>query len=184
MGSLTIVNPNIYTTTFQLQTPVSLQIVGKIISSPGKSIVSTIVVEIVSIEYETQFLGSPVILGSTTPQVNTLAMKQNVMSIDVSNSSIGDFTASQYINNLVVNNIVLSTQPGDIYSLHLKFTLQYTLYNKLGIKITGTSNVDPSVQLSAVVNLTDTTDVYYENTMNCVLLNPPNGAPFQPFSLV
>jgi hypothetical protein len=111
-------------------------------------------------------------------------MKQKVMSIDVSNSSIGDFTASQYINNLVVNNIVLSTEPGDIYSLRLRFTLQYKLYNKFGIEIKETSNVDPSVQLSAVVNLTDTTDPYYVNTMNCALLNPPNGSPFQPFTLV
>lgn len=184
MGNLTIVDPNMYTTTFQLQTPVSLQIAGKIINSPGKSIVSTIVVEIVSIEYETQFLGSSIIFGTTTPQVNTLAIQNTVMTIDISNSSIGNFTASQYINNLVVNNILLQTQPGDVYDLLLKFTLKYTLYNKIGGIITGTSNVDSTVELSAVVNLTDTKDPYYKNTINCALLNPPNGSPFQPFTLV
>jgi hypothetical protein len=183
MGNLTIVDPNMYTTIFQLQTPVSLQIAGKIISSPGKAIVSTIVIEIVSIEYETQFLGSPVILGGNIPQVNTLEMKKTIMSVDMSNSSIGDFTACQYINNLVVNNILLQTQPGDVYDLLLKFTLQYTLYNKIGGIITGTSNVDSTVQLSAVVNLTDTKDPYYKNAINCALLNPPNGSPFQPFTL-
>jgi len=180
---LVIINPVNYLTTFQFQTPVALTITGtKIQTSPGITPISRIKIEIANISYTTYYLGSPVQNSLLpTPIVQLGDTNDGFMKIDISNTGVGPFSASQYIGNLTVSSLGLITQPGMIYSLNLTFTLQYSLLGKNDNVIIATPNV-MDISLTSIVNLPDINDPYYQTVSNCTLLSN-TGANFLPFSL-
>ena len=180
---LVIINPINPITTFQFQTPVVLIITGtKIQSSPGITPISRIKIGIANISYTTYYLGSPVQNSLLpTPIVKLGDTNDGFMKIDISNTGIGPFSASQYIGNLTVSSLGLITQPGMIYSLNLTFTLQYSLLGINDNVIIATPNVI-DIALESIVNLPDISDYYYQRASNCTLLSN-TGTTFLPFSL-
>jgi len=181
VSTIATVSINDNTTLFQFQSPISLSIIGNKNTLAKATKVQKICVQISEISYLTKYMDSPVIIYGSPPIVNTYDMVNSSMIIDISNSNVGYFSASQYINNIIVSNINLQTQIGYLYHMTLNFTLKYYLYDKNNTLITGASNTD-SINLYSIANLTDITDPYYNYSDNCALTTTPY-SPFIPFTL-
>jgi hypothetical protein len=116
-----------------------------------------------------------------TTDLSTLENTNMIVNIEYSN--IGQFTASQYIGNLLVSGIPLNTQPGYIYNFSVQCSIQYTLFDQNGYTVSLPDNDISSLQLYTTANLTDTTDPYYIYSNNCEILSSPNFLPFSPFTV-
>lgn len=179
-GSLICVYPDDDFATFEVQIPLSIQIAGNIMPPTSLYTVSAIQVNISNITCSVYYFDSSM---SSYQYIDSSLLESTIVDIDISNSSVGEFSASQYIGNLVLSGITLNTQAGYVYNFVVQCDMNYTLLNQNNnsLALSG-SNVN-SIQLYTTTNLTGVMDPYYSFSDNCVISSSPT-AVFQPFSLV
>jgi hypothetical protein len=179
VGSLTIVNPLNYVGSFEMQVPLSIQIAGSINVSTNQ-IVSIIQLQFTTISCTVFYFDASMAVYQSA---DTSTLENTVMVVNVQYSDFGDFSASQYIGNLIVSNIALNTQSGYIYNFSIQCSIEYTFLDQNGASIASPNYDVSGIQVYTISNLTDTSDPFYLYSNNCEVLSSPDYLPFSPFSI-
>lgn len=173
-------------TKYSFQTPIAISLQGRkdIYSGLYFSSVHEIEIQLTNVKCVPYFGDFPTIsLGTILVNIPNFNFK--VLLSDKG----GDFLATKYIGDVIVNNIILFTQYQYVYEIKLSFDIALTLYDSNGTIINGQS--DTTIYSDQVViNLIDKNDDYYYNVFNCdfidasipnfsnfdVISDPPNKA--------
>lgn len=103
-------------TTFQLNIPISIYVSGDISNNTGSNINIHISDATFAVFYNDTDVTTS--YSSTNP---TIVKNFTDLSFNVNNTNRGSFSAVQYVGNLIINNIILSTTVGSVYDLKLSF---------------------------------------------------------------
>lgn len=114
---------------FQLNIPISIYVSGDILNNTGSNITIRISDASLGVFYNDTNVTTS--YSSTAP---TIVKSFIDLSFNV-NTKIGSFSTIQYVGNMIINNITLSTIKGSVYDLKLSFN--YTISS--GSQYAGTS---------------------------------------------
>ena len=172
-------NPTNFSYTFSFNSPMSILIKGIKLTVPPKNSVRArnVNVAISKIAFSV-FYGNANIIPLSIPVI-TAPVSDMLLSLSLTQ---GNFYASKYVGNLLVENLTLSAQPEITYTFFFSFSYKLTTYDFSGNIISGLTDLS-GVSFASVCNLTDTNDKYYLETTNCNILNPPDFSPFPKFSI-
>ena len=147
-------------TTFNLTTSVGIYVVGTV-DSAGKSSAVTLSVS---------NIGCAIYYNDTvaaTPTVSTYGLYS--LTVDLSNSTMGAFSASLFVGNITTDDFTLYTKPNMVYDIKLTFTLSspsdsgesYFTYTKKGAYCNlSSSNYELATNCSISGKSTDTPSAF------------------------
>ena len=168
IANLIIINPTSSKYSFTVQIPIAISISAySNLASLYETPVTTIQLNISKISLEVFYSE---LLISTIPIIYLNDISK-ILQISVDGHT-GQFSASSYIGDVTISNIVLPTVAQYVFTFKLNATVNYV----------GGPNIT-NIQLSTICNLTNTSDSHYNSETNCTILNPPNYSKFPPFSL-
>ena len=174
---MVILNPINTQYEYQYQTSVSIHFDGRQYAnlSPSKPYPYKVRVAIGSVTsavfYNKLLVHTSNIVYQYPPQdlIINLSRTNDIINDPDNPLSYLDFSASQYIGNLTVSNILLETYPQYVYTFQLCFHFNYWVYDVNGAII----NQDKynqrieNVHMNSTCNLTGTDDPNYYSAVNC-----------------
>jgi hypothetical protein len=143
-------------TIFNLTTSVGIYVVGSVDTEGNSSSVTLSISNIGCAIYYNDTVAA-------TPTVTTSGL--NTLTIDLSSSSTGTFSASLFVGNITTDDFTLYTKPNMAYDIKLTFTLSYTgddgesyfTYTKKGVYCNlSSSNYELATNCSISGKSTDT----------------------------
>lgn len=148
--SLAIFNTDYNFTTFEINTPIGFYVSGQATNNTDASGIFNIDTFNVSV-YNNNNLITTTNINTTTSITNRAVNYYTKFPKDGNGNIIGDttFQGVQYIGNLKMSNIVLSTQPGLLYDIKIVFTIRSSLTSgspanlKFGVQMNLSSNNYP-----------------------------------------
>jgi len=176
IANLVIQNPKNRNYKYRFQTPISVNISGNIIDTG--TVVKSIQLSISNPTFSVLFTDTPIL--NIMPHI---FLNVQPITVSLSASSSGDFSATVYSGIVNVSNFVLSTEPQFVYDLKMSFRATYILYDAENNVIPQASSNITISTLDTILNLTSVYDPNYLNFSNC-LVSPVSSVPFVPFTLV
>lgn len=166
---------------FNFSLPVNLQVSGTYTSSNDVNAVNTVNISVYSARLEIYYSNTLVQAVDSTyrssPAIDTdIASSTNTVSILLNNSSSGLFSASQYVGNLLFNNIILPSVTQYVYNCVLKIGINYSEYGNIGLVRSNSDGNDigstdetnvTDVEFNPFLNIDSETNSEYSTNTNC-----------------
>ena len=180
-SAIVILTPNVTELPFNFSLPMNIQFNGHYTISSAADAVTTINLGIYSARLDIYYSETLIQSINATYRSNTakdtdIASSTNTISIDLTNSANGKIATSQYVGNLLFENVILPSVTQYVYSCKLTIGISYAEYNNTNV---GRSNINGNgigsnneinvtqVDFNPFLNIDSNNNPQYQTETNC-----------------
>ena len=182
---LIVLNPPNVNYVFNVSIPVSIRYEATFIKNiSNNNDINSAILSIFSANF-TNFYGDSLVttiqvpFRSTPSSNNDIIQSTQVLLINLSNSTNGKVSCTQYIGNINVNNIPITAVTQYVYSFFLQLSTSYAEYstreqaersNTSGNSVTTSNETNlKDVTYSFITNFDNTINDFYSSSENCII---------------
>ena len=182
---LIVLNPPNVNYVFNVSIPVSIRYEATFIKKiSNNNDINSAILSIFSANF-TNFYGDSLVttiqvpFRSTPSSNNDIIQSTQVLLINLSNSTNGKVSCTQYIGNINVNNIPITAVTQYVYSFFLQLSTSYAEYstreqaeriNTSGNSVTSSNETNlTNVSYSFITNFDNTIKDFYSSSENCII---------------